>query len=112
MRYSFGRGTATLNANFSTKSISTSLAINGLGTNTGQSLALGTFTGTSSIAALNGNASFGGTLSNAGNSLLSGLFGGNFYGPAAQEFGYSFSLKEVSAANATVSVGGGVAVGR
>jgi hypothetical protein len=110
MRFNNLSGTTTLNANFSTKSISTSLATNGLGTNTGQSLALDTFTGTSSISALNGNASFGGTLSNAGNSLLSGLFGGNFYGPAVQEFDYSFSLEEVSAANATV--GGCVAVGR
>ncbi len=104
-------GTATLNANFLAKTLTTSMAISGVGINNGQTLALGTFSGSSSITALNGSASFAGTLANAGNALITGLFGGNFYGPAATEFGYSFSLKEVNAANATISVGGGVAVG-
>jgi hypothetical protein len=104
-------GTSTLNANFANQTMSTSLVLNGAGIATGQSLALGTYSGTSAIASLNGSAAFAGVFSNATNALLSGKFAGNFYGPAAAEFGYTFTLKEVNAAGAILSVGGGVAVG-
>lgn len=107
-------GTSTLSADFGANTINTSLTLSGVErTDSTNTIDLGTFTGSGNIVQFSGSniAGFQGNLTNTSNSLLTGNFDGSFFGPNAEEFGYSFRLDEVDASGATINVGAGAAVG-
>ncbi len=77
--------TATLTADFSSGSISTSLALM-MTPAGGTASALDVVTGTGALAAV--KPGFAGSLTGSG--TVSGTFAGSFFGPQASEFGYDF----------------------
>jgi hypothetical protein len=95
-------GTASLKANFASGSIETTMLLKAFAP--GSTLDLGTFDG---LAALDsGSNSFRGTwvASSAG---YEGSILGSFFGPAAEEFGYSFGINKPD----LTAIGGGVIIG-
>lgn len=107
-------GTSTLSANFAANTISTTAAITGVGRDDAAiSIDLGVFSGSGDIVQFLGstNAGFQGALANSSNNLLTGNFFGSFFGPNAEEFGYSFFLQELNSAGTVIGIGAGVTVG-
>ena len=100
------RGTTTLVANFALATIATTLSLTASG---GSVLPLpfqlDPLNGTASI--VSGTSRFDGTLTTASNSFV-GSFRGSFFGPQANEFGYSFAINSPD----LTRLGGGVAVGK
>jgi hypothetical protein len=78
-------GTASFNVDFGAGTINTDLAL------TTSNNVLGTFNGSGTISGNQFSGSF--TTSNVQN-FVGGAFNGGFYGPAAQEMGYAFTIKE------------------
>jgi hypothetical protein len=79
--------TAGLTANFSTASVTTTMALSGKLNPTAATLDFGTYTGTAGISAAAG---YQGALT--GSTGYNGAFDGAFYGPAATDTGYTFTL--------------------
>jgi hypothetical protein len=95
--------TGTLNANFATGAITTTLALRGNPDVTSDAIGttnLGTLTGSAAIGA--GTNKYSGTITGTG---LSGTLTGAFFGPAAAETGYSFQVSGGGNAAAGVFVG-------
>jgi hypothetical protein len=97
-------GSMTFGANFATGSIGTTLTLTGTSTTNGL-LTIPVLNGTAAIGA--SMTSFLGTLTTADNSFVGSLQGA-FFGPTAQEVGYSFAINSPD----LTRVGGGVAVGK
>lgn len=98
-------GTMTLDADFATGAIGTTMqlaAANLFGT---RQLVIAPLAGTASISPSTGH--FVGTLTTPDNSF-EGSVQGTFFGPTAQEVGYSFGINDP----AHTKIGGGVAVGK
>lgn len=107
-------GSSALTANFAAQSLGTSLTFTGANTAAGgPALSTQTFNGTGNFATTYQNvAQFRGSMSSATVAGLSGGFAGNFYGPHAEEFGYTFTLGNgTTSANSTVFASG-VALGK
>jgi hypothetical protein len=108
-------GTSTLSASFAGQSLTTSMTFTGTNLASGGApLVSQTYTGSASFVqpVPNINGQFGGHLSSSQNPGVSGQFIGSFYGPAAEEFAYSFRLfNGTTSANAT-TFGVGVALGK
>ena len=98
-------GSMTLGANFATGAIGTTLTLSGTNTTNGLLIIIPVLNGTAAIGA--GTNSFLGTLTTIGNSFVGSLQGA-FFGPTAQEIGYSFAINSPD----LTRVGGGVAVGK
>ncbi|WP_168603518.1 transferrin-binding protein-like solute binding protein [Novosphingobium sp. SG707] len=105
------KGATTFAANFANATVSTTLTFTGVNTQSGgPSLSTTIYSGTGSIAMFGGISSYGwqqfhGTLTGA----ASGTFVGSFYGPSANEFGFSYAIGP-STGNSTQ--GFGVALGK
>ena len=95
----------TLGANFATGAIGTTLTLSGTNTTNGLLITIPVLNGTAAIGA--GTNSFLGTLTTTDNSFVGSLQGA-FFGPTAQEIGYSFAINSPD----LTRVGGGVAVGK
>ncbi|MBT2135655.1 hypothetical protein KK137_15050 [Croceibacterium sp. LX-88] len=80
-------GTSTLNANFTTGKYSTSLKFTGVNTAGGAGLPTQTYNGNTAGFVMNGSP-LNGSLSGSG----TGSWGGKFFGPSANEFGYTFQV--------------------
>lgn len=97
------KGQSSFTADFSAKTVTTTLDLIGTKVGTSQEKGLGLFNGTGTIAALGGG--FSGTFTQQGadnfGNTYSGGFDGAFFGPQGQEVGYTFTL----------SGSGGAAVG-
>jgi hypothetical protein len=98
-------GSMSLSADFAAGSLGTTLALNGTSTTNGLRITIPTLTGAATISA--DKNSFVGALTTADNSFVGSLQGA-FFGPAAQEVGYSFAINSPD----LTRVGGGVAVGK
>lgn len=98
-------GTTTLDADFGASSLTADLLLSGVDQTSNAPLSLPDFTGSASIAA--GKNGFVGTLSSADSSYV-GSIQGAFFGPHAEEFGYSWAINNPELTN----LGGGVAVGK
>lgn len=98
-------GSMTLGANFATGAIGTTLTLRGTNTTNGLLIIVPVLNGTATIGA--GTNSFLGMLTTTDNSLAGSLQGA-FFGPTAQEVGYSFAINSPDLSR----VGGGVAVGK
>jgi hypothetical protein len=108
-------GTSLLSANFAARSLTTSVTFTGTNlTSGGPSLASETYAGTATFvqAVPNLNGQFGGALSSLQHSSVSGQFIGNFYGPAAEEFGYTFRMFNGTNSSDSTIFSIGVAVGK
>ena len=79
--------TGSLTANFASGSVSTSMALSGKLNPTAPTVDFGTYTGTAGISTAAG---YQGPLT--GSPGYNGTFDGAFYGPAAAETGYTFTL--------------------
>ena len=77
-------GTATFSANFGSGAITTNLNLNKL-----DGGSIGTFAGTGQIQSTN---QFTGTFTSNTQFFSSGSFAGGFFGPAAAEMGYGFTI--------------------
>lgn len=95
-------GTASLDANFAGGSVATSLALGGTDRSNGLLIALPNIQGIASIGA--GANAFVGTLNTADNSYV-GSIQGAFFGPHAEETGFSFAINSPD----LIKIGGGVA---
>jgi len=85
--YSLTNSTGGLTANFGTGSVTTTLGLSGKLNPTSATVDFGTYNGTASISSVAG---YQGTLT--GTNGYNGNFDGAFYGPAAIETGYTFTL--------------------
>jgi hypothetical protein len=85
------KGTATLNADFASGDIETTLLLSGMNATDGSTVNLGTFDG---VAKLPSDAnSFRGTWVASSTGYVGSILG-NFFGPAAAEFGYTFGINK------------------
>jgi len=106
-------GTSTFTADFSAKTVATTLDLAGTNASVmgGTAKALGRFDGAGSIAALGGG--FSGTFTQVGagpdGNVFNGSFAGAFFGPQGQEVGYTFSLTDPSGNGGTAA---GAVVGK
>ncbi|HEU4970285.1 transferrin-binding protein-like solute binding protein [Sphingomonas sp.] len=105
-------GASTFTANFTNKTVSTTLQLDGTNaTVPGDTKSLGRFNGTGTIAAMGGG--FAGTLTHQGTdgngNTLNGSFAGAFFGPQGQEVGYTFSLRDPTGSGGTAA---GAVVGK
>src|SRR5690606_33023627 len=98
-------GTVVLDADFGSGSIATALSLSGTARSGSTTLVLPAIQGTAAIGA--GSNTFLGTLTTTDNSF-EGSVQGAFFGPSAQEFGYSFGINSPD----KTRIGGGVAVGK
>lgn len=98
-------GTMTLGADFAANSIDTTLTLSASNTTNSLAVTLPVFNGTAAIGA--GRNYFVGTLATPDNSFV-GSVQGAFFGPTAQEVGYSFGINSPD----RTRIGGGVAVGK
>jgi hypothetical protein len=98
-------GTASLDANFASSAISTTLILGGMDRSTGLLTVYPDFQGSANIGA--GENSFIGTITTTDNSYV-GSIQGAFFGPHAEEVGFSFGINSPD----LTKIGGGVAVGK
>ncbi|SFP89672.1 hypothetical protein SAMN04488241_11068 [Sphingomonas rubra] len=98
-------GTMTLNADFAAATLTTALNLRGTNTSNGLLIVIPAVSGTATIGA--GANSFRGEVSTADNSFVGSVLG-SFFGPTAQEVGYSFGINSPD----LTRIGGGVAVGK
>jgi hypothetical protein len=98
-------GTMTLDANFAASSIDTTLTLRGTNPSTSLLIIVPPLNGTAAIGA--GTNAFRGELTTSDNSFV-GSVQGAFFGPAAEEVGYSFGINSPD----LTRIGGGVAVGK
>ncbi|MFD1610364.1 hypothetical protein ACFSCW_00955 [Sphingomonas tabacisoli] len=104
-------GTSSLTADFTAKTVATTLQLDGTSVANGTAKSLGRFDGTGSIAALGGG--FAGNFTHVGTdadgNVFNGSFAGAFFGPQGQEVGYTFSLSDPNGRGGTAA---GAVVGK
>jgi hypothetical protein len=98
-------GTMTLSADFAAATLNTQLALKGTNTSNGLLITIPNLSGVATIGA--GTNAFRGELTST-DASLAGSVQGAFFGPAAQEVGYSFAVNDPGLSR----IGGGVAVGK